>query len=337
LVDNKKPTQTQTVQTLPQIVTMVRSLVVSVAALLIVFFSAVGYGQDAHAPGLGASVQQNIADRGECTVLGDDNALCTDDYSSRVGKAGMEGNGDYTGAVDDDDDDDDPMLEKMPGIDFKAYKRADISSFYQEPPGSRVETTPSFNGQPAKFQNMGTERLDLYWDAGSGPTNARAICQTGPFESCGTSSFPGHVFFFLRPKTQEVACSFRVTKDYANYYCDPFVPNAADDPTAGVYTGRVRSLDELNDRQKKLYEAASFNRAFAPLYKNFTGGSDWLGNFPTKKPAHFMWPAGTNSYCVGCVSFADQCGRQTAIGFSKCITDSIFLPTTLWFHFTSFT
>ena len=57
----------------------------------------------------------------------------------------------------------DPMLAKMPGLDFKAYRRADISSFYQEERGSRTEKKPNFTGQAGKFVNMSPERLDLYW------------------------------------------------------------------------------------------------------------------------------------------------------------------------------
>ena len=39
------------------------------------------------------------------------------------------------------------------------------------------------------------------------------------------------------------------------------------------------------------FGAAQFNREFAPLYKNFTGGSEWLGNFPTEPPKHHLWRA----------------------------------------------
>ena len=65
--------------------------------------------------------------------------------------------------VSDSPPSNDPMLAKMPDYDFWAYRRADISSFYQEPPGTRVEQTPSFNGQAGKFVNMSPEKLDLYW------------------------------------------------------------------------------------------------------------------------------------------------------------------------------
>ena len=60
-------------------------------------------------------------------------------------------------------DEEDPMLQQMPDVDFKAYVRKDISSFYGEEPGSRTEKTPKFNGQAGKFVNMSPERLSLYW------------------------------------------------------------------------------------------------------------------------------------------------------------------------------
>jgi hypothetical protein len=67
----------------------------------------------------------------------------------------------------DDDEEVDPMLKPMP-IDqppyFKnVYTRADISTFYGEEPGSRVEKTPTFKGQAGKFTNMSPHRMGLYW------------------------------------------------------------------------------------------------------------------------------------------------------------------------------
>lgn len=59
----------------------------------------------------------------------------------------------------------DPLLRPMPEpfSHFHAYTRADISSFYQEPAGSRVEQEPAFPGQAGKFVNMSPERLELHW------------------------------------------------------------------------------------------------------------------------------------------------------------------------------
>jgi hypothetical protein len=64
----------------------------------------------------------------------------------------------------------DPMLASMPGTNFMAYKRADISSFYREEPGSRVETTPSYKGQACKFVNMSPFRVSVYWEGPDGPS-----------------------------------------------------------------------------------------------------------------------------------------------------------------------
>jgi hypothetical protein len=103
-------------------------------------------------PGHGVHQVDRQGTTQECSIVGNDNVVCSSDvlYPNYV-------------EIDDGDDEEDPMLEMMPGFNFKAYKRADISSFYQEPPGSRVEMTPDFTGQAGKFQSMADERLDLYW------------------------------------------------------------------------------------------------------------------------------------------------------------------------------
>jgi prolyl 4-hydroxylase len=97
------------------------------------------------------------------------------------------------------------------------------------------------------------------------------------------------VFYFLRPSTFEVVCSFNVRKGHSNYYCDPFSPNNQADPSAGVLSEPVRSVTALNQIEKEFYESTIFNREFAPMYKNFTGGSEWLGKFPTEQPKHHIW------------------------------------------------
>lgn len=232
-------------------------------------------------PAFGASVQQ-LDRQQECTILDIGDVACRDsDFYPTKEKDIFQV---------DEDDEEDPMLAKMPGLDFKAYRRADISRMYQEAQGSRVEKKPAFNGQAGKFVNMSPERLDLYWENADGPMG-HYISHTGPFESTGTSTFPDHVFHFIRPKTDEVVCTFRMQKGTSVYYCDPFVPNDLSDPSAGKYKGSVLSKDILDSTQLELYKAAQFNREFAPLYKNFTGGSEWLGNYPTQPPKHHMWRA----------------------------------------------
>lgn len=180
----------------------------------------------------------------------------------------------------------DPMLEKMPHDDFLAYKRQDISSMYQEPPGSRVEMTPEYNGIGAKFVNMSPERLDLTWDIGEGPPGMM-ISHPGPFESGDSSTFPNLMFYFIRPTTQQIVCSIKTKPGTSIYYCDPFHKTNKTDPSSGIIWGPVRSMDEMNEEERALYDAALYNREFGKRYEEFTG-SPWYGNMPQEPPRHFM-------------------------------------------------
>jgi hypothetical protein len=180
----------------------------------------------------------------------------------------------------------DPMLQQMPTADFKAYKRQDISSMYQELPGTRIERTPKFQGLAAKFINMSPQRLDLTYDNAEGPPGD-FLAHVGPFESGGTSTYPNHLFYFIKPKTNEVVCSMRLRKGTSIYYCDPFVRTDKKDPSAGVVWGPLWSLDTLTEQERGLYNAALYNREFGSLYKDFTG-SPWYGQFPQEPPRHHM-------------------------------------------------
>jgi hypothetical protein len=232
-------------------------------------------------PGVGAASQAYLDRKQQCHSLEMISEECKVDYFATRLPSGE--------LISNEDEEEDPMLEKMPSVDFKAYRRADISYMYQETPGSRVEKEPDFPGLAGKFVNMSPQRLDLMYDNGSGPPGS-LIGHTGPYESTGTSTYPEHVFYFVNPKSYEVVCSIRVKKGTSIYYCDPFVKTDLSDPSAGVLSGPVSSLDELNEQERSLYDAAKFNREFAPLYREFTG-SEWFGNFPTEKPRHKMWRA----------------------------------------------
>lgn len=47
--------------------------------------------------------------------------------------------------------------------EFLAYVEPDVSLFYQEKAGSRKKQVPAHNGWAAKFVNMSTERVKLFW------------------------------------------------------------------------------------------------------------------------------------------------------------------------------
>lgn len=199
---------------------------------------------------------------------------------------------DETGATDsvtEDDEEEDPMLQEVPGYEnFKAYVRADVSTFYGEEPGSRAEYEPSYQGVAAKFVNMSPDTVELYW-VGENPVLIQVI---QPWSSGGTASFPGHKFIFAKPRhPDQVICRFEVQKGTSVRFCDPFTPNDSSDPARGEYELDMMSLDSLSDYDRSFYDAHIFNLKFGAEYKNFTGGSEWLSMYPRNRPRHKIWRA----------------------------------------------
>ena len=225
---------------------------------------------------------------GQCSLVDAVHGVCSNDALSKylTDDSEMEA----VSSSDGDNKDEEPMLAKMPGLDFKAYRRADISSFYREPPGSRTERINSATSMAGKFINMSPERLDLNWDDGNGPPGY-FMAHAGPFQATGTSPHVGHVFHLVRPQTDEVVCSFTMTIGTSVYYCNPYEDNNPNDPSVGYHAEETRPLDALSDAERQLYDHLLFDRAFAGYYKNFTGGSEWLGLYPTEPPRHWMWRA----------------------------------------------
>jgi hypothetical protein len=194
-----------------------------------------------------------------------------------------------------EDDGEEPQLMKMPGINFKAYVRADIATFYREKPGSRVVHKPDFNGQAGKFVNMSPDPVDLHWDGGlaSGP---QLNDHLGPWQAGGTATFPTHKFIFTKPgRPDEVLCRMTVVPGVSMYYCDPFTDEnshpSADPRSRGVQlSGGNRSVDSLSAQDRANYEAHKFNLHFGSLYQNFTG-TEWLTMYPKSPPKHKIWRA----------------------------------------------
>jgi len=91
--------------------------------------------------------------------VGDECIFSLDDYASTNEKTPQ----DLT------EPEEDPMLKKMPGVEFKAYVRADIATFYRQEPGTMTEKTPAYKGQAGKFVNMSPETLTLWWEGPNGP------------------------------------------------------------------------------------------------------------------------------------------------------------------------
>jgi prolyl 4-hydroxylase len=190
------------------------------------------------------------------------------------------------------DPEQDPMLKLIPGTDFKAYVRADVATFYGQEPGSMKERKPSFKGQAGKFINMSPDRVSLYWD---GPSEPVFNANLGPWESGGTACYPSHNFIITKPHhPEDVICRFDIVKGTSVYYCDPFSEESRTQDTharGAVAPGKLRSLHELSNDDLDDYAAHVYNLEFGELYKNFTGGSEWLSMYPRDPPKHHIWRA----------------------------------------------
>lgn len=164
----------------------------------------------------------------------------------------------------------------------EAYIQPDISTFYQDPPGTHQKKRPAFGGQASKFINNSPTYLTLYWDDGRDGTITGSL---PPFQAMGTASFPGHKFF-LSPQNQhtgdenakDIVHRFRIEPDKHLYIYDAFSEGH-------------KQVDKLSKNSLAMYTSQKKNIAFAEAYKSFTG-RDWLSFYPErKKPVHKMWNA----------------------------------------------
>ena len=114
----------------------------------------------AQIPANSGAHQDAVRGSRQCTLL--ESGLCMEDsISEQIAALKSADSLKYKDAQDELEED--PMLAQMPTVDFKAYRRADISSFYQELPGDRTEMEPSFQGQAGKFVNLSPYPLELNW------------------------------------------------------------------------------------------------------------------------------------------------------------------------------
>jgi prolyl 4-hydroxylase len=226
---------------------------------------------------------------------------------------------------DSDEQNDDPMLRSFPELppDFRAYVRADISSFYNRLPNSDLsgvqlkEQIPQFTGQACKFVNLSPVSMSLYWDGPEEPVFNSLI---GPWGSGGTACFATHRFFLLNetnegtvPTWSSAWSQFTVTGETSVYFYDPYEEEVgyesfteSTDSARGIVVVHESSATRnetdvsrnqfvpwknLTEKDRMNYHAHRFNLEFGKLYKNVTGGSEWLAMYPPVKPKHFMWRA----------------------------------------------
>lgn len=167
--------------------------------------------------------------------------------------------------------------------EFHAYVQPEVSNFYQEPTGSRTKTNPYHKGWAAKFVNMSTQRVRLFWDPSDGRQGS-PMSVMGPFNSAGTASFPGHAFYITLANDENVVLARFVMKPpQAVYYYDAITVEGDAEATQS-------NLDALTHQQFESYQEHVDSRAFAKQYFDFTG-REYLALYPRNAPSHKIWRA----------------------------------------------
>lgn len=177
----------------------------------------------------------------------------------------------------------------MSGI---AYKQPHVSTFYKHDSMPKVTSVKlalqndgekegmrpvslTYTGFTAKFINLSTNPMNLFWD---GKNKPKFRARIEPFESFTTVTLPGNSFYMAPTYDKEHAME-RWTL-------------TADD--AVVAYDAIGNDDELflslSKEYRKLYEMQKLNLKFAQEYL-VTTKRLWLSAFPRPMPMHFMWDA----------------------------------------------
>jgi prolyl 4-hydroxylase len=137
-----------------------------------------------------------------------------------------------------------------------------------------MEAVLTHTGFAAKFVNMGTTPILLYWDGrGGDDRNRRLVGEIAPFEALTTATRPGESFSVSPVYDHSLALDrWTLTADDAVQYYEP---------------KQKKSLSEYEQVQ---YNMQMLNKEFAKHYL-IHAGRTWLSHFPRAFPTHFMWKA----------------------------------------------
>jgi len=136
----------------------------------------------------------------------------------------------------------------------------------------------TYTGFTAKFINLSTKPLNLYWDYSS-KVVLTALVQ--PFDSFATVTTPGNSFFFAPTYDKSHALKrWTMTADEVNVAYDPFDGLDADDEEIADW-----SMD-----MRKKYQMQKLNMAYGREYLATTQ-RQWLSMFPRPMTMHYMWDA----------------------------------------------
>mmetsp|Transcript_23240 Transcript_23240/g.64444 ORF Transcript_23240/g.64444 Transcript_23240/m.64444 type:complete len:650 (-) Transcript_23240:1517-3466(-) len=179
----------------------------------------------------------------------------------------------------------DPTLEEIyPELLNEKIKASSMVKKSSDERKRKVQQPPlTFTGFAAKFVNLDTNPVLLYWDGKGGHEDSRKLVgEIPPMESIGTATMPGHSFH-VTPiyDPARVLHHWVVTADTALVFYEP--KNA---------TELKDSLGARDDAiaYYAMYQRQMINKAFARDY-TIVSGRTWLANFPRPFPLLHMHEA----------------------------------------------
>lgn len=133
----------------------------------------------------------------------------------------------------------------------------------------------SYTGFTAKFVNLSTKPMNLYWD---GKNKPKFRARIEPFEAFSTVTTPGNGFYLAPVYDKEHAMErWTMTADEAVVYYDAIENDA-------------EVLSRLSREERKLYQMQKLNLKYGQDYLVKTHRS-WLSMYPRPMQMHFMWGA----------------------------------------------
>jgi hypothetical protein len=171
-----------------------------------------------------------------------------------------------------------PTVSREDNSKFMVYVEPEVSTMYNETPGTLSPIETSFNGVFSKFINMSPNKVKVDWEQHPG---GKRVFTTllDPFSGGGTASYPGHRFIVYDAETEEDLMTWEIEKGNSLYTYDPY--------------HEVESLAEymLSTTDLAWYRVQLDNLKFSDVYEEFTG-RQWLALYRMKeRPRYHMWPA----------------------------------------------
>jgi len=170
--------------------------------------------------------------------------------------------------------------------EMQVYVQPDVSTFYvnddDDDNEHRERKQPKHDGWAAKFVNISTRTVRLFWCPNHGGA-CSPMSVMRPFDSAGTASFPRHIFHIEDDETREIVAKFTIDPPTSVYYYDAITVSDNVDAT-------MANVNKLTPHEQQAYKAHIDSRKFSEHYYAFTG-RQYLSFYPRTPPIHKLWPA----------------------------------------------